>query len=309
MTLSRAITLLERREVLGRLATPSGRAPLSGQWELTWRCNLHCIHCYTDPLNTPPLVAAELGADMIAGILDEIRDAGCLYLALSGGEALARPDFPQIYEAAVTRGLLVTVFTNGTLITERTIDLWQRLPPERIEVTLNGISPAVYEAVTAVAGSFPLVMRGIRLVHAAGLPLVVKANAMTANVDELLAIKEFVRDLPGVQFKMSEEIFAKLDGSHESCELNVPRERLLAIEASDPELAEGRRRQDELSAQPPTCEGGDYSFHIDPLGRLQRCARNREASYDLTRGSFAEGFFGAMPDFPCSKRRTQEATS
>ncbi len=208
--------LLERREFLDRLATPSGRAPLSGQWELTWRCNLHCIHCYTDPLNTPPLVAAELSADTIAGILDEIRDAGCLYLALSGGEALARPDFPQIYEAAVTRGLLVTVFTNGTLITERTIDLWQRLPPERIEITLNGISPAVYEAVTAVAGSFPLVMRGIRLVHEAGLPLVVKANAMTANVDELLAIKEFVRGLPGVQFKMSEEIFAKLDGSHES---------------------------------------------------------------------------------------------
>ena len=283
------------------------RAPLSGQWEITWRCNLRCVHCYTDPWNTPDRVSQELTTAEVLRILDELQEAGCLSLTLTGGDPLARPDFREIYRAAAERGFLLTVFTNGTLITEGTIDLWRRYPPEKVEVTLNGITASVYEAVTAVAGSYTYVMRGIRLVHEAGIPLVVKANAMTLNVGELLAIKAFVRTLSGVAFKMSEEIFERLDGSHDSCALGVDPESLRALEEADPELREGKRKKDEEEARPAACGGGDTTFHIDPLGRLQRCSRNRRGSYDLRRGTFREGFERFLPTFPCPNRPSAAA--
>src|SRR3989338_6073201 len=96
----------------------SARYPLLGQWELTCRCNLRCVMCYTDPFNTPDRIRQELHTDDILRILREIADAGCLHLCLTGGEPLARPDFREIYLAAKSHGFLLTIFTNGTLITD-----------------------------------------------------------------------------------------------------------------------------------------------------------------------------------------------
>jgi len=50
------------------------------------------------------------------GILDEVADAGCLWLLITGGEPLLRPDFRDIYMYAKRKGFLITLFTNGTLL-------------------------------------------------------------------------------------------------------------------------------------------------------------------------------------------------
>ena len=58
----------------------------------------------------------------IQHILDEIKDAGCLWLLLTGGEPLLRPDFLEIYQYAKHKGFLLTLFTNGTLLTPHIAD-------------------------------------------------------------------------------------------------------------------------------------------------------------------------------------------
>src|SRR5207249_3463494 len=82
------------------------------------RCNLRCIMCYTDCFNSPEMIQQELSFPEIVRIMDEIHEAGCLDLTLTGGEPLARRDFLDIYTYAKQKGFLVTVFTNGTLVTE-----------------------------------------------------------------------------------------------------------------------------------------------------------------------------------------------
>ena len=94
------------------------RVPLGGTLELTHRCNHRCRHCFNNlgPKDAPAL-ARELSTREAARILEEAAALGCVWVLLTGGEILLRPDFTEIYDHACWLGLLVTLFTNGTLVT------------------------------------------------------------------------------------------------------------------------------------------------------------------------------------------------
>src|SRR6185436_5891058 len=99
------------------------RLPLSGTIEVTRRCPLVCAHCYNNlPMNDEQARTTELSLEEHRRLLDELSDAGCLWLLYSGGEIFARPDFIDIYSYAKQKGFLITLFTNATLITERIAD-------------------------------------------------------------------------------------------------------------------------------------------------------------------------------------------
>ncbi len=62
-------------------------------------------------------------------IIDQIADAGTLFLLITGGEPLLRKDFGELYIYARSKGILVTLFTNGTLLTEEIIKVLNQAPP------------------------------------------------------------------------------------------------------------------------------------------------------------------------------------
>src|SRR5438093_9908575 len=104
--------------------------PLTGAIEVTRRCPLECAHCYNNlPMGDEGARSRELTLPEHVRILDELAGAGCLWLLYTGGEVFARPDFLDIYSAARERGCLITVFTNGTLITPRSAELLAERPP------------------------------------------------------------------------------------------------------------------------------------------------------------------------------------
>jgi MoaA/NifB/PqqE/SkfB family radical SAM enzyme len=175
-------------ERLSRLEIKPERHPFFCQWELTCRCNLRCVMCYTDCNNRPEKVREELSTVEILRILDELKAEGCLELCLTGGEPMARPDFFTIYEKARGDGFLVTLFTNGTVLDERSADRLAALPPDRVEISLHGVTAKTFEAVTAGPGSFEKCLRGIRLLREREVAVGVKANAMTHNEDEVLEV-------------------------------------------------------------------------------------------------------------------------
>ena len=100
------------------------RIPLSGTLDLTHRCNLRCVHCYVGDSHHVER-SAEMDTGKIFSLLDEICEAGCLYLLITGGDPLLRGDFPAIYRYARSKGLLITVFTNGTLISDEVLRLFK----------------------------------------------------------------------------------------------------------------------------------------------------------------------------------------
>lgn len=281
----------------------ASRFPLRGQWELTCRCNLKCVMCYTDPFNTPERIREELRYDEIIRILAELRDAGCLELCFTGGEPFARPDFLDVYADAKTKGFLVTIFTNGTLITRRIAEYLKASPPKMIEISFHGYTAKSFDCITQLPGSFEHCRRGIRLLLERSLPLTLKSLGMTVNRDEVLKIKAWADSLGKVQYKFAAGMRPRLDGSEDPYDLELSEEETAAIEQADDQMYRERQRQLEAEQnQPRRCYGGNTTFHIDAYGQLQLCSNNRRESYDLRCGSFREGFYDFLPRFPCPNR-------
>lgn len=282
---------------LDKLASIPDRYPFACQWELTCRCNLRCVMCYTDCFNRPDKIQDELTTEEIFRVMDELADAGCLELCLTGGEPLARPDFFEIYAHAKRKGFLVTIFTNGTLITETIADRLAAMPPHRIEISFHGLTEQTFEDITQGKGSYQRCIRAINLLRERNLPLTLKSTAMTVNRDEILAIKRFVSGLGSVEYRLGEDLRATLDGNDAPQQLAIPEPEWLQIKQQDPDLwTETCRKQ---SKTPAPCTSGMRRFHIDAYGRLQLCSGNRRMSYDLRKGSFKTGFYEALPTFAC----------
>ena len=109
----------------------SSRVPLNGMIEITRHCPLKCVHCYNNLSSTEATPESELTYEEHCRILDEMAEAGCLWLLFTGGEIFARKDFLKIYTYAKKKGLIVTLFTNGTLIDKDVADTladWRPFP-------------------------------------------------------------------------------------------------------------------------------------------------------------------------------------
>jgi radical SAM protein with 4Fe4S-binding SPASM domain len=296
---------------------------LSGSIELTARCNLGCKHCYINlPTNDRAARAAELSTEEVCRILDEVADAGCIWLLMTGGEPLLRPDALDIYVHAQRLGIYVDFFTNGTLVTPQIANVFAEWPPRAIEITLYGMTEATYEAVTGVPGSYKRCMRGIELLHERGLPLKLKAVVLSLNKHELESMRAFAESLGQQKFRVDYSINPRLDGSADPCAHRLEPREIAELQMADPQYHSefygvAEEALDERAGPLENlyvCGAGETSFHIDPYGALNLCLIARRHSYDLRTGSFAEGFGTFLPkartqapppDFPCSRCEVQ----
>jgi radical SAM protein with 4Fe4S-binding SPASM domain len=270
--------------------------PISGSLEVTQRCNMRCTHCYIPlPIRKNPR-QAELSLTEIQRILDEIKDAGCLWLLLTGGEPLLRTDLLDIYTYAKRKGFLLTLFTNGTLITPHIADVLCEWRPFNIEITLYGYSQETYERITGIPGSHARCMRGIELLLERHLPLKLKTMLMTVNRHELGEMQAYAKSL-GVEFRFDPILNAGLDGSLLPTSLRLSPDEIATIERADPQRSqlwpESLQRSKDLQIDNTRlyiCAAGANSFHIDSFGQLSLCVTARRPSYDLRSGTFKRGW-------------------
>jgi len=278
------------------------RFPLSGSLEMTLQCNLRCKHCYLDGVHDGIPGEVELSTEEWYGILDQLAEAGTLWLLMTGGEPFVRPDFLDIYTYAKRKGFLITIFTNGTMITPEVADTLAQMPPLSIEISVYGRTRETYERVTGIPGSHGRCMRGIELLLERGLPLSLKTVVMTLNKDELFDLKAWADEL-GVDFRFDAALFGGM-GDAEPTKYRLSPEEVLEIEEAYPgffeELAEVYRRllpkaesanRDRLYV----CGAGSQSFAIDPTGKLNVCLLSRHPEYNLRIGGFVEGWSEALP--------------
>ncbi|NIM95879.1 MAG: radical SAM protein [Anaerolineales bacterium] len=260
----------------------------------------------------------ELSTEKICSIIDELTEAGCLYLLLTGGEPLMRKDFAKIYTYAKERGLLITVFTNGTLITDDVVTLFKDLPPRFVEISLYGATPLTYEMITGIHGSFQRCMDGIQSLLDHQINVRLKTILMTPNRHEFYEIKRIAEDF-GVEFRFDAGIFPTLDGDLSPMLFRVSPEEAIEKEFADPEKRdEWQEFYDRYHGVPLLdtlyqCGAGVSNFHIDPYGHLQPCLMTSVVQYNLRDGAFSSGWYDVIPkirerkikqDHPCSDCET-----
>lgn len=292
-------TLLSDKEYLQQFNKKAAklRIPLSGSIDLTHYCNLRCVHCYLGSQSyIRKMREYELDTSRLLSIIDEITDAGCLYLLITGGEPFLRKDFAEIYRHTKTNGLLVTIFTNGTLVTDSILELFEELPPQAVEISLYGASAATYENITGINGSYKRCLKGIRQLLEHKINVKLKTILMTLNRHEFFDIENMAKEL-GVKFRFDAAIFPSLKGDKTPLSLRVSPEDAVEKEFSDGERHrlwkafferyKGLPASDTLF----TCGAGITSFHIDPYGNLQPCLMTSDLKYNLKgRSTFSFGW-------------------
>ena len=303
-----------REFISGGSVSLNNRRPERGLFELTYRCNLDCIHCYCKGSEG---LEKEFTTQEIKDILDQIHKEGCLEITFTGGEPLIREDFLEIYSYAKEKGFVITIFTNGLLFTEKIIEYLVKSPPFSIEITLNGITGPTYESITQVDGSFKRAIPVLRELADRKLPLVLKSNCLKQNENEISKIKTFADELLGKgnrrwRFKYDPMLYPRLNGDKAPTNFRLSPPELLEVRKANPEIWEEYEKglysgfpelgRDKDFLYP--CSAWLTQFFVNPYGKLKFCQFSEKFSVDLRITSFKEGFYRVFPQVLREQYRT-----
>ncbi len=257
---------------------------LSCQFELTFACGLHCRHCYSDCYNQPEFIKKELDTARIKLLVNKIRRQGVIWLCFTGGDPLIREDFGEIYAYAKQKGFTVAVFTSGYSLNKETIEIFKRLPPFVIELTLNAVEENFFERISGVKGSFQRVMGAVSILRKEKLPLKIKTMVTRDNIGHVGKIKKFLAR-HGLDFYPDFHLFARLNGDLTPCKLRVPPAMLLRQDGRKPKITDvcsGKTpsiiKQNELFQCVVRSTDG---FRVDPYGNLFLCHGLRNGGYSV----------------------------
>lgn len=244
--------------------------PMHVHLELTYRCNLRCIHCYC----VEDRKRQELSYQEITDLLDQLAEAGGFFLTLTGGEVFTREDFFDIAFYAKKKNFAIRVFTNGTLIDETAADRLAELKPMSVEFSLYGTNSDIHDGITKVKGSFEKTRRAIGLMKERNVPIFLKTVVMKQNLKECAGLFKLSKEL-GAESRFTFDITPRNDGSTGPLEHRLDGDGIFEFVSGDiPEQWEYiNAPSDGEAAQRRTCTPARNGCAISPYGDVHPCAQ------------------------------------
>lgn len=244
------------REV-GILRAPSLLGYGRASYELNMGCNYDCKHCYLG-------LKEFAGLDWAARerILTAMRDAGVLWLQLTGGEPTIDRLFAATYSRAFDLGMMIEVLTNGSRLSHpKILDLLTSRPPHRVTLSVYGATEATYDGLTQRRGAYKSFIKGLHAAREAGIPLDLSVVVTNDNAHEVGAMHEMAGQL-GIKYRDYHNMSPTIYGGAES----LSSQSLPHLTA--PKAFTG-------------CDAGHTSFHVDPYGKASICKVGREPAVAL----------------------------
>lgn len=138
-------------------------APICLTWELTYACNLQCVHCLS---SSGQRDERELSTEEAKKILDDLRDLQVFYINIGGGEPMVRRDFFELLEYSVANGIGVKFSTNGAFIDEEKARRLAAMDYLDIQISLDGVDAVTNDAIRG-EGSYDMAIRAMENLKAA----------------------------------------------------------------------------------------------------------------------------------------------
>jgi mycofactocin radical SAM maturase len=223
-------------------------APICLTWELTYACNLACVHCLSSSGRRDP---RELSTAEAKAVIDELEAMQVFYVNIGGGEPTVRKDFWELVEYATAHKVGVKFSTNGSRITPERAAWLAASDYVDVQISLDGATAEVNDAVRG-EGSFATAMTALRHLHEAGMrDTKISVVATRQNVGQLDAFAE---------------IAARF-----SAQLRITRLRPSGRGADvwdelHPTARQQRELYDWLAARGDDVLTGDSFFHLAPFG-------------------------------------------
>lgn len=245
------------------------KIPFSCHFDLTYHCNLNCVHCYLVPEDRPELNTAE-----IKGILDQLAAAGTLYLTFSGGEIFTREDFFELAEYARKLHFALRLLTNGTLIDEETADRVAALNPDLVAISIYSATPEIHDKITTVPGAFARSIKAARMLREREVRVKLSCIIMRQNVGDYPRVYELAQRI-GASFQADPMVTPKNDGDRSPLRFQINEDDLSKVWA-DPMFSSQPR--DDLAGSHSNgifdglpCGAAHMACHISPYGDVYPC--------------------------------------
>jgi len=223
-------------------------APICLTWEITYACNLQCVHCLSSSGVRDP---RELSTAQAKAVLDELRDLQVFYINIGGGEPMIRKDFFEILEHAAHNNIGVKFSTNGTYIDAENAKRLAGMDHLDVQISIDGVDAATNDDVRGT-GSFKVALRAMDYLRDANFGQFKISVVVTRhNVDQLDQFKALA-DSYGAQLRIT-----RLRPSGRGVD---------SWEELHPTQAQQRQIYNWLLAHGDTVLTGDSFFHLNALG-------------------------------------------
>lgn len=294
-------------QMLSRKAAVRG-IPLHGTFELTSRCNFSCKMCYVHGMeNMEQLEQQELTTQEWLDIARQAKEAGMLFLLLTGGEAMLRRDFIELYEPLCDMGFRVVINSNGSMLTPEIVECFSKRPPARINISLYGASDETYQALCGVP-AYSRVVLAIQTLRKMGISVRTTMMLTTYNcmdmegvhrtameADTLCAMSSYL--FPPI--RLDDQICGHNPGRMEAEEAGaymVRRERLLSKDEEFVRRAKWAVERDNSPQEPAQeglpmqCLAGRASFWLTWDGKMRPCGLFDRIEMDVREVGFAKAW-------------------
>jgi radical SAM protein with 4Fe4S-binding SPASM domain len=262
--------------------------PIDVHFDITYRCNERCVHCYLDHHDYGELTTAE-----IKGVIRQLADAQVFFLTFSGGEVFLRRDFLELVEYARNLLFNVKVKTNGVMIGDAEAQRLRALGVEQIQISVYSHRPEVHDAITKLPGSLARSIRAIRFLKSKGLKVIMANVLMTSNLHDHAGVQALAREL-GVRYSLDPTITPKMDGDTSILDLRIPGHELNHVFHNDALIGDAKEfcapprpaSDDDLDGYP--CSAGHTACYISPYGDVFPCVQFPLPSGNVRRQTFMD---------------------
>jgi len=281
--------------------------PLSVHFDLTYRCNERCVHCYLDHDDQGELTTAEC-----LQVLDDLASSGALFLTFSGGEIFLRPDLYEILAAARSLHFDISLKTNALLVTPERAARLGELGVRRVQISVYSDIPAVHDAITKVPGSLRRTLAAIPILLQHGLQVKLACPLMRENLLAYRGVMALAEKL-GVPYILDLTITPMMDGSsgplahRASVSSLLPVLRDARLQACKPQPTSATARPESVwplgsavssgiespAYQDLPCSAGHNSCYISPYGDVFPCVQLPQAAGNLRREKFDDIWYHA----------------
>ncbi|MCK5505665.1 MAG: radical SAM protein [Thermodesulfovibrionia bacterium] len=249
--------------------------PFIVQWELTYRCNLKCVHCYC--VHQPE--RHEFTLAEIKSVIDALADMHSLYMTFSGGEIFMREDFFSIARYARKKGFALRLLTNGTRITSAVADEIKELNPLSVEMSLYATDAETHERITCAKGSFEKTMQAFRLLHERGVKTKVKSLIMKQNVHQHSELRKLSEKL-GADLVYDFTVTPRDDGTKDPVKFRLSEGDMARIFSRD-EKAVSVKPSPIVNDDTFMCSAGLNNLMISPYGDVYPCIGIKDSAGNL----------------------------
>lgn len=281
------------------------RVPVSGTFELTSRCNFNCRMCYIRMTDEEQMrYGSELTTEEWLSVGRQAVKAGMVYLLLTGGEPMIRPDFTKIYTEMIQMGVMISVNTNASCITPEIIDCFKKHPPEAVNVTLYGSSEDTYRNLCGNSAGYSKALRGVCLLQEARIRVNLNTTFTKLNLHSMDGLIAFAKDrklhirtaayvFPKVRNGMEEQTVSLSPEEHGEAaarfdSMTLTEEQLLAKRIRILKCLNADLPADMIpQSKNPSCMAGRGSFWVCWDGRIYPCGMLPDNRFNVKETDFS----------------------